>query len=86
MRFQPNYYLACRIQDKILNMIGVIPQAKRNYDPKAKRNLTPGELSSLTKAFDVMEERKRILRNKPLPKAAEVKEKPGKSSRATFTE
>ena len=71
-RFTPNYYIACRIQDKILNMIGVMPQNKSRHDPKAKRNLTPSELSTLTKAFDTMEERKRILRNKPLPKAQEV--------------
>lgn len=86
MRYQPNYYLACRIQDKILNMIGIKPQNKSNHDPSAKKDLAPGELASLTKAFDLMEDRKRVLRMRGLPKPVEADRKEKKPARATFTE
>ena len=85
MRYQPNYYLSCRIQDKILNMIGVKPQSKKNWEPDAKRDLKPGELATLAKAFDTLEERKRIIRMKGLPKAVDVAPR-RKPARATFTE
>ena len=83
-RFQPNYYLACRIQDKILNMIGIKPQNSSRYDPDAKRDLKPGELASLTKAFDTMEDRKRIIRMKGKPKDVEVKEKAKNKPQQSF--
>lgn len=50
-------------------------------------NLTPAELASLVKAYDVMEDRKRVLRMKGLPKAVEVKDTASKGPRrAVFTE
>jgi hypothetical protein len=86
MRYQPNYYLACRIQDKILNMIGIETQQKKNFDPKSKKDLKPGELASLTKAFDLMEDRKRILRNKGLPKPLDSEVKPKGPVHTSFRE
>ena len=86
MRYQPNYYLACRIQDKILNMMGVKPQNKNHHDPEAQIKLSAGELASLTKAFDTLEERKRILRMKGLPKAIDADRKEKHPARVTFTE
>jgi hypothetical protein len=80
-RYQPNYYIACRIQDKILNKIGVTPQNKSRHEPSKEEDLSPKDLAVLASSWNTLEERKRILRNKPLPKAAEVKEKQPKGSR-----
>ena len=46
-----------------------------NQTPKPIKDapkLSPKDLCSLTAAWDTLENRKRILRNKPLPKAQEV--------------
>jgi hypothetical protein len=85
-RFAPNYYLACRIQDKILNMIGVKPQNSTRYDPKEKKDLSPKDLATLSGAWNTLEERKRILRMKPKPRDVEVKEKVKDRKRETFQE
>ena len=85
-RFTPNYYQACRIQDKILNMIGIVPQNKSRHDPESKKELKPAELASLAKAFDIMEERKRILRDKPLVKAVDAPTKSKSHKPMTFSE
>ena len=71
-RFQPNYYIACRIQDEILNRIGVAPQNKSRHKPDKAEALSPKDLAALSAAWDRMEERKRILRNKPLVKPVDA--------------
>jgi len=58
MRWTPNYHVACQIQKKILAQM--------------EGPLEPNQLASLSKAWDTLEERKRILRMKPLPKAQDV--------------
>lgn len=79
MIYPPQYHTACQIQRKILAAMG-LDLLQRNQVPKSteegkKVKLKPSELCSLTAAWDKIEERKRILRMKPLPKAIEVKEK-----------
>ena len=69
-----------------MNMIGVKTQSKKNVDLEARRDLKPGELASLTKAFDTLEERKRILRMKPKPRDVEVKATQKVPVRASFEE
>jgi hypothetical protein len=81
VKYAPNYHIACGIQRKILEQIGVGPDAP----PKVSK-LSPKDLAVLTSAWEKLEERKRILRNKPLPKAAEVKPKGSERKRETFTE
>lgn len=73
MRWTPNYHVACQIQKRIL----VQMQAEK---------LTPKDLAALTGAWEKLEERKRILRMKPLPKAVEVKSTDRKPTRVTFME
>jgi hypothetical protein len=63
--------------------------AQANQTPKMGKiqtNLSPSELCSLTKAWGELEERKRILRGKGLPKPVESKEREKKPTRAVFTE
>jgi hypothetical protein len=67
-------------------MMGIVPQKKASHDPAAVKDLKPGELASLAKAFDTMEERKRILRMKPLPKAIDVPQKAKLARPTTFSE
>lgn len=88
MRYQPQYHTACQIQKMILGKMG-LELAQANQVPKMgkiKTDLTPSELCSLTKAWSELEDRKRILRNKGLPKAVEVSDKKPKVQRAVFTE
>lgn len=49
-------------------------------------DLAPKDLAALTGAWEKLEERKRILRMKPLPKAQDVSVKEKRVARATFTE
>lgn len=86
MRYAPNYYIACRLQERLLNTIGVDPQTKKRVDPSLKAELKPGELASLVKSWDLLEDRKRVLRMKPLPKAMDVTPKPKKVALDTFSE
>lgn len=75
MRWSPNYHHACRMQDKILKMIGVDRLwhiGDEELPSKGKKDLTPGQLATLVKAWDTLEERKRIIRMKPAPKAIDV--------------
>lgn len=74
MRWTPNYSVACTIQKRILAMM------------QTKEDLTPAELSSLSGAWEKLEERKRILRMKPLPKAQDVSIKQKVARQPTFTE
>ena len=88
MRWTPQYHTACQIQKLILGKMG-LDLLQANQTPKVgkiKTDLSPSELCSLTKAWSELEDRKRILRNKPLPKAAEVREKDHRPKRAIFTE
>lgn len=76
MRWTPNYHTACKIQNKILAQMDA---------PK----LTPKDLAALTSAWERLEERKRILRMKPAPKAVDVplKSKPSRGQpRESFSE
>lgn len=78
VKWTPQYHTACQIQKKILAMMGLEMQ-QQNQTPKESKiaapKLKPAELCSLTKAWTELEERKRILRMKGLPKAVEVKPK-----------
>lgn len=89
-RWSPSYHTACQIQKKILSAMGLeFLQSGQTPKPIEKGPpLTPGELSSLSKAWDTLEDRKRILRFKPLPKAQDVPIKKGaaRPPRATFQE
>lgn len=85
-RFQPNYYVACRLQDRILNTIGVDPQTKKRVDLSLKTKLKPVELASLVKSWDLLEDRKRVLRGKGLPKPLEAPQKPKATKQAVFSE
>lgn len=75
-KYQINYHVACQIQRKILAQIGVGP-GNEGAPP-----LEPKDLASLTAAWEKLEERKRILRMKPLPKAIDVQEKKSKAQPA----
>lgn len=90
MKWSPQYHTACQIQKQILDMMGLEMQ-QANRTPKVvpkegREKLKPAELCSLTKAWSELEDRKRILRNKPLPKAMEVKEKVKVQRRESFQE
>ena len=85
-RYQPNYYIACRLQERLLNTIGVEPQTKKRIDPSLKTKLRPGELASLVKSWDLLEDRKRVLRMKPLPKSIDVTPKKKPVQMETFRE
>jgi hypothetical protein len=88
MRYQPQYHTACQIQKLILGKMGLdLAQANQTPKPgKIATHLSPAELCSLTKAWGELEERKRILRGKGLPKAVESNEREKKPKRAVFTE
>jgi hypothetical protein len=87
MRYQPNYHIACRIQDRILNAMGVQTQLKHHVKPElAARDLTPTQLAALASAWDKLEDRKRIIRMKPLPKAQDVTPQKRERKAATFQE
>lgn len=80
MKWAPQYHTACQIQRLILDQMG-LEMAQKNQTPKPmpkglKPSLKPGELCALTKAWSELEDRKRILRGKGLPKPIEAKEKP----------
>lgn len=87
-RYTPQYHVACQIQKKILAKMGLEFQAANRVPKSAKSDcdLSPRDLASLTTSWNMIEERKRILRMKPKPKDVAVKEKPSKTPRATFTE
>jgi hypothetical protein len=77
MRNTPNYHTACKLQDKILDMAGVVRQSRWNKSKIAAPegiDLNPAQLSALVGAWDRLEERKRILRMKPMPKPVDVTE------------
>jgi hypothetical protein len=87
-RFTPQYHVACQIQKKILAKMGLSFQ-QANRVPRASDadcELSPRDLASLTASWNLIEERKRILRMKPKPRDQEVKEEKKKPSRAVFTE
>lgn len=87
MFWNPQYHTACQIQKKILESMGLEFQ-RANQTPKPIEKapkLKPAELCSLAKAWELIENRKRILRNKGLPKSIDA-DKPRKAARPTFTE
>lgn len=61
-KWTPNYHVACAIQRKILNKMD-------------ESKTTAANLATLANAWNTLEERKRILRMKGLPKSVEVKPK-----------
>lgn len=81
MRHSPQYHTACQIQKLILKKMGLGMQ-QRNQTPKpmdeAKVDeLKSTELCALASAWEKIEDRKRILRMKGLPKPVDsaVKDK-----------
>lgn len=72
-RWTPQYHSCCKLQNKILAMT-------------EDKKITPTQMASLVTAYDKLEERKRILRMKPLPKAQDVAPREKPRPRATFTE
>lgn len=73
-----------------MSAIGIeLPRAfngKGGVEPAHKSEpLSPSELASLAKAWDTLEDRKRILRMKPLPKAQEVPKKEPLAKRRALT-
>ena len=87
-KYQINYHVACQIQKMILGKMG-LEFGAQNQSPrvgKTRTDLSVAELSSLTKSWELLEERKRILRMKGLPKPVESKEREKKPTRAVFTE
>lgn len=88
IRYQAQYHVACQIQKKILAKLGLqfqhpnrVPQAS-----DADCDLSPKDLSSLISSWDRIEERKRILRMKGLPRAVDARPKEKKAAPATFSE
>lgn len=80
MKWSPQYHSACQIQKLILGKMGLRIQHRNEVikpDPEHPVEIKSSELCALTKAWDTLEERKRILRMKGLPKAvnAEAKRK-----------
>ncbi len=73
-----------------MDTLGLARQCKSAIvQPPTPTALKPSEIASLAKAWDTLEERKRILRMKPAPKAIDVPLKQPKKERlvrATFTE
>jgi hypothetical protein len=65
---------------QILQMQGVL--AKDALDPKT----TPSARAQVARAWEVLEERKRILRMKPKPKDIDVTPKPKSIPMGTFRE
>ena len=67
-----------------------LERQKANQTPKPMpvggKSLKPVELCSLAKSWSELEDRKRIIRMKGLPKAVEVKEKSKASKPQTFSE
>ena len=76
------------MQDRILNMMGVATQLKHHIDPSIKvGDLSPGQMAQLVNAWETLEERKRKIRMKPLPKAVDVEKAKKKGPPvATFRE
>ena len=72
-RWGPAYLSVCKIQKILLRDI-------------ESDKTTPSQRASLAKAYDALEERKRILRKQPLPKAVEVVPKNKKMHEQSFTE
>lgn len=88
VRHVPQYHTACQIQKKILEALGLEMQ-QANQTPKPAPNapkLRPAEICSLAKAWSDIEERKRILRMKGLPKPVEANSGPKKAKPKTFVE
>jgi hypothetical protein len=87
-RFTAQYHVACQIQRKILGKMGLeFQQANRTPKPTdADCDLSPKDLSLLAASWNTMEERKRILRMKPLPKSQDVTPKPVKAKPLAPTE
>jgi len=50
------------------------------------KDISPTQMASLVTSYDRLEERKRILRMKPLPKAIDVPQKSKLARPATFSE
>ncbi len=61
-----------RLQDKILTLVGLERSGRTSAKDIAAAPLKPSELSSLIKAWDTLEDRKRVLRNVGLPKPIEA--------------
>jgi len=72
MRYEPQYHTACQIQRLILRKMGLDMQQRNRVpkpgDPALSEKLKPSELCSLATAWEKIEDRKRILRMKGLPK------------------
>jgi len=73
MRWTPQYHSCCKLQNKILAMADA-------------KDISPTQMASLVTSYDRLEERKRILRMKPLPKAIDVPQKSKLARPATFSE
>lgn len=94
MRWSPQYHVACRLQDKVLGLMGLLRSGKPApldqliKEIKAKP-LRPVEMCSLIKAWESLEDRKRILRGKGLPKPVEAEDhkyRKKKPHEVTFSE
>ena len=84
----PQYHTACQMQKRILDAMG-LEMNHAGRTPKPMKNcpkLRPGDIANLVKSWDLLENRKRILRGKGLPKPLEAPQKPKKALPATFTE
>jgi hypothetical protein len=90
MFHSPQYHTACQIQKLILGQMGLeISQANQTPKPMPegkKPKLTPSELANLAKSWDLIENRKRILRGKGLPKPIEPATKKRPITQETFRE
>ena len=88
-RWTSAYHTACQIQKKILEAMGLeFQQANRTPKPVAGGGpkLKPSELKQLADSWSTLEDRKRVLRMRGLPKPVESKEREKKPTRAVFTE
>lgn len=84
MRWAPSYHKALHIQERLLNAMGLDKDGKLLPNPPP---IPPNQLASLAAAWDKLEDRKRILRDKPLPKAREVPRwKDGKQRKVVVSE
>lgn len=91
MRWTAQYHVACKLQDRILEHVGIVRRGKGGRpvvdEPDRNLKVKPMELAALVKAWDVLEDRKRVIRMKPVPRPIDVTKEQKKTGKpASFIE
>lgn len=65
---RPRSYLqALAVQERIITVIGLCADDAAQTNDRELRSRIGGAIAAMVRGWDILEERKRILRNKPLP-------------------